>query len=101
MSCFSSRISVSSSLPNPRLIPWSHEFCAVNSFSQPPISSESTAKLGISGNRSDANRVFVSGTVAAAVTTGEISSRVASVAGLGYHYGRCYWELSKARLRYL
>ncbi|KFK37256.1 hypothetical protein AALP_AA4G234100 [Arabis alpina] len=97
VSRFSSRISVSSSLPDPRLIPWSHEFCAVNSFSQPPISSEST----ISGNKSDPNRVFASSTVAAATTTGEISSRVSGLVGLGYHYGRCYWELSKAKLSML
>lgn len=97
VSRFSSRISASSSLPNPRLIPWSRELCAVNSFSQPPVSSESTAKLGITGVRSDANRVFATATA----TTGEISSRVAAVAGLGHHYARCYWELSKARLRYV
>lgn len=101
MSRFSSRISVSSSLPNPRLIPWSRELCVVNSFSEPPLPSESTAKLGITGVRSDANRVFASSTVAATATTGEISSRVAAMAGLGHHYARCYWELSKARLRYV
>ncbi|XP_010506273.1 PREDICTED: protoheme IX farnesyltransferase, mitochondrial-like [Camelina sativa] len=99
VSRISSRISVSSSLPtNPRLIPWSRELCVVNSFTEPPLPSESTAKLGITGVRSDANRVFASGTVAAAATTGEISSRVAAVAGLGHHYARCYWDLSKARL---
>ncbi|XP_010508285.1 PREDICTED: protoheme IX farnesyltransferase, mitochondrial-like [Camelina sativa] len=103
VSRISSRISVSSSsLPtNPRLIPWSRELCIVNSFTEPPLPSESTAKLGITGVRSDANRVFASGTVAAAATTGEVSSRVAAVAGLGHHYARCYWELSKARLSML
>ncbi|CAA0376857.1 Protoheme IX farnesyltransferase [Arabidopsis thaliana] len=103
VSRFSSRISVSSSLPNPRLIPWSRELCAVNSFSQPPVSTESTAKLGITGVRSDANRVFATATAAATATatTGEISSRVAALAGLGHHYARCYWELSKAKLSML
>jgi hypothetical protein len=23
------------------------------------------------------------------------------LAGLGHHYARCYWELSKAKLRYV
>ncbi|CAN6973635.1 unnamed protein product [Brassica oleracea var. botrytis] len=45
----------SSSSPNSRLIPWSRELCAVNTFSQPSISSEPTAKLAIS---SDPNRVL-------------------------------------------
>ncbi|CAN8318444.1 unnamed protein product [Cochlearia groenlandica] len=101
VSRFSSRISLSSSssLQNPRAVPWSRELCAVNSFSQSPLSSESTAKLAISENRSDANRVFAS--AAAAATTGLISSRVAAAAGLGHHYARCYWELSKARLSML
>ncbi|KAF8087828.1 hypothetical protein N665_0565s0014 [Sinapis alba] len=91
VSRFSSRISLSSSSsssPNPRLIPWSRELCAVNSFSQPPISSESTAKLA------DPSRVLTSGAVAA-------TSRIAAAAGLGQHYARCYWELSKARLSML
>ncbi|CAN6875899.1 hypothetical protein Bca4012_078440 [Brassica carinata] len=84
--------SSSSSLsPNPRLIPWSRELCAVNTFSQPSISSEPTAKLAIS---SDPNRVLTLGSVAAA------TSRIGAFAGLGQHYARCYWEFSKARLRY-
>ncbi|KAI4372650.1 hypothetical protein MLD38_010853 [Melastoma candidum] len=33
--------------------------------------------------------------------TGDLSSRVADVVHLGRHYGRCYWELSKARLSML
>ncbi|KAF3583023.1 hypothetical protein DY000_02029137 [Brassica cretica] len=82
--------SSSSSSPNPRLIPWSRELCAVNTFSQPSISSEPTAKLAIS---SDPNRVLTSGSVAAA------TSRIGAFAGLGQHYARCYWEFSKARLR--
>lgn len=89
----SSRISLSSpsssSSPNPRLIPWSRELCAVNSFSpQPPISSEPTAKLA---DGSDPNR---------ALTTAA-TSRIAAAAGLGQHYARCYWELSKAKLSML
>ncbi|KAL0661984.1 hypothetical protein Bca4012_098821 [Brassica carinata] len=66
--------SSSSSSPNPRLIPWSRELCAVNTFSQPSISSEPTAKLAIS---SDPNRVLTSGSVAAA------TSRIGAFAGLG------------------
>ncbi|KAL0682217.1 hypothetical protein Bca4012_049064 [Brassica carinata] len=61
-------------VPNPRLIPWSRELCAVNTFSQPSISSEPTAKLAIS---SDPNRVLTSGSVAAA------TSRIGAFAGLG------------------
>ncbi|KAL0655028.1 hypothetical protein Bca4012_075612 [Brassica carinata] len=57
--------SSSSSSPNPRLIPWSCELCAVNTFSRPSISSEPTAKLAIS---SDPNRVLTSGSVAAATS---------------------------------
>ncbi|KAG2241217.1 hypothetical protein Bca52824_096801 [Brassica carinata] len=92
VSRFSSRISLSSSSsssspPNPRLIPWSRELCAVNTFSQPPVSSEPTPKLAISGAGSDPNRV--------------LTSRIAAAAGLGQHYARCYWELSKARLSML
>ncbi|KAH0932177.1 hypothetical protein HID58_009294 [Brassica napus] len=83
--------SSSSSSPNPRLIPWSRELCAVNTFSQPSVSSEPTAKLAIS---SDPNRVLTSGSVAAA------TSRIGAFAGLGQHYARCYWDFSKARLRY-
>ncbi|KAH0861662.1 hypothetical protein HID58_089923 [Brassica napus] len=83
--------SSSFSSPNPRLIPWSRELCAVNTFSQPSISSEPTAKLAIS---SDPYRVLTSGSVAAA------TSRIGAFAGLGQHYARCYWEFSKARLRY-
>uniref|UniRef100_A0A1J3G2Y5 Heme O synthase n=1 Tax=Noccaea caerulescens TaxID=107243 RepID=A0A1J3G2Y5_NOCCA len=100
VSCISSsRISASSPLPNPSLIPWSRELCAVNSFSQPPLSSESTAaKLAISGIRSDANTIAAA---AATTTGGDISSRFASAAGIGHHYARCYWELSKARLSML
>ncbi|KAF2601126.1 hypothetical protein F2Q70_00028835 [Brassica cretica] len=88
VSRFSSRISLSSS--SSRLIPWSRELCAVNTFPQPP---PSTAKLAISGAGSDPNRVLTSGAAAA-------TSRIAAAAGLGHHYARCYWELSKARLRY-
>ncbi|KAJ0259220.1 Protoheme IX farnesyltransferase [Hirschfeldia incana] len=94
VSRFSSRISLSSSSsssPNPRLIPWSRELCAVNTFSQPPIPSEPTPKLAIS----DPNRVLTSGAVPAA------TSRIAAIAGLGQHYARCYWELSKAKLSML
>nr|VDD16121.1 unnamed protein product [Brassica rapa] len=96
VSRFSSRISLSSSSssPNPRLIPWSRELCAVNTFPQPPLSSEPTAKLAISGAGSDPNRVLTSTAVAA-------TSRIAAAAGLGHHYARCYWELSKARLSML
>ncbi|XP_010524457.1 PREDICTED: protoheme IX farnesyltransferase, mitochondrial-like [Tarenaya hassleriana] len=96
VSCFSSRISLSSSSPNPRLIPWSCAFRAVNSVSDPPLSSESAAKLAIPAETSDRVRAFASTT-----TAGEISSRVAATVGLGNHYARCYWELSKARLSML
>ncbi|KAF3557665.1 hypothetical protein F2Q69_00018021 [Brassica cretica] len=92
VSRFSSRISLSSS--SSRLIPWSRELCAVNTFPQPPPSSEPTAKLAISGAGSDPNRVLTSGAAAA-------TSRIAAAAGLGHHYARCYWELSKARLSML
>ncbi|CAN7007719.1 unnamed protein product [Brassica oleracea var. botrytis] len=83
LSRFSSRLSLSSSsssFPNPRLIPWSRELCAVNNFSQPPLSPQSSPKPAISG---------------------EASSIIAAAAGLGHHYARCYWELSKARLSML
>ncbi|KAF3556558.1 hypothetical protein F2Q69_00010649 [Brassica cretica] len=51
LSRFSSRLSLSSSssFPNPILIPWSRELYAVNSFSQPPISPQSSPKPAISG----------------------------------------------------
>ncbi|KAH0887417.1 hypothetical protein HID58_063513 [Brassica napus] len=93
VSRFSSRISLSSSSSS-RLIPWSRELCAVNTFPQPPPSSEPTANLAISGAGSDPSRVLTSGAAAA-------TSRIAAAAGLGHHYARCYWELSKARLSML
>ncbi|XP_010544541.1 PREDICTED: protoheme IX farnesyltransferase, mitochondrial [Tarenaya hassleriana] len=100
VSYLSSRIFLSSSSsPNPRLIPWSRELRAVNSVSDPPLSG-SADKLAIPAERSNVVRAFMS-TSASATTAGELSSRVPSAVGLGRHYARCYWELSKARLSML
>jgi hypothetical protein len=67
--------------------------------SSPSPSTSDSLKLGISSHKSDGIRSFSSSSAAGPAVVDHLSPSLASAVQLGRHYTRCYWELSKARLR--
>ncbi|PKI50418.1 hypothetical protein CRG98_029168 [Punica granatum] len=68
--------------------------------SQPPTSALDPLKLGLGlGGKSDGVRAFASSSATAFDLSSLTSSKARDAVDLARHYGRCYWELSKARLR--
>lgn len=69
--------------------------------SQSLPSTSDPLKLGLGfSDKSDGIRAFASSSAAAFSLSSLVSSKSLDVGGLARHYGQCYWELSKARLRY-
>ncbi|OWM68394.1 protoheme IX farnesyltransferase, mitochondrial isoform X2 [Punica granatum] len=70
--------------------------------SQPPTSALDPLKLGLGlGGKSDGVRAFASSSATAFDLSSLTSSKARDAVDLARHYGRCYWELSKARLSML
>ena len=72
---------------------------ATHYCSSPSSATSGSLKLGISSHKSDGIRSFSSSSAAGPAVVDHLSPSLASAVQLGRHYTRCYWELSKARLR--
>lgn len=112
---FSSKLRSPSSSPSPKTTPSASTFYGHNGVARPflralhPYSSSLFNSLSSSPSSSDPIRIGFSNSygfracssVADPSSLASASvSRAREVVDLARHYGRCYWELSKARLRY-